>query len=134
MSGRRRERVGDLLRDEISEIVQRELSDPRLGFISITHVELSPDLHYARVFASVYGSDDEQAQALIALNNASGYIRRLLTPRLRMRVIPQLTFRLDHSMEHAEEIARILRQIEPELSAPAADPTPPTASDDRTVP
>jgi len=125
MSGRRQEKVADLLRDEVSEIVQREMSDPRLGFVSITRVELSPDLKYARMFISVMGTEEERADSLVALNNASGFIRRQLAPRLRMRVIPNVSFRLDRSMEHAENVARILRDLEPELRAetetPAAD-------------
>jgi ribosome-binding factor A len=125
MSGRRREKVADLLRDEVSEIIQREMSDPRLGFVSITRVELSPDLKYARMFISVMGTEEERADSLVALNNASGFIRRQLAPRLRMRVIPEVSFRLDRSMEHAENVARILRDLEPELrsqsEAPAAD-------------
>jgi ribosome-binding factor A len=125
MSGRRRERVSDLIRDEVSEIIQREMSDPRLGFVSITRVELSPDLKYARIFVSVMGSEEERASALVALNNASGFVRRQLAPRLRMRVIPDVSFRLDRSMEHAENVARILRDLEPELRAvpdtPATD-------------
>lgn len=123
MSSRRRERVGDLLRDEVSEIIQREMSDPRLGFVSITRVELSPDLKYARMFVSVMGSEDERAASLVALNNASGFIRRQLAPRLRMRVIPGVSFRLDRSMEHAENVARILRDLEPELRAAPEEPT-----------
>jgi ribosome-binding factor A len=128
MSGRRRERVADLLRDEVSEIINREMNDPRLGFVSITHVDLSPDLHYARMHVSVFGSDDEQAKALVALNNASGFIRRLLAPRLRMRTIPEVSFRLDRSMAHAENVSRILRELEPELS----QPTPPPVEDEGT--
>lgn len=116
MSDRRQERVGDLIRDEVSQIIQREMDDPRLGMVSITQVEMSPDLRYARLFVSVYGSETEQRDALVALNNASGFIRRTLAPRLRMRAIPELSFRLDRSMAHAESIARILRELEPELS------------------
>jgi ribosome-binding factor A len=112
MSGRRQERVGDLIRDEVSEIIQREMNDPRLGFVSITRVELSPDLRYARLFVSVFADETARKQALVALNNASGFIRRVLAPRLRMRTIPELTFRLDQSMEHAENVARILRDLE----------------------
>lgn len=121
MSGRRSVQVADLIRDEVSEIMQREMDDPRLGMVSITRVEMSPDLRYARIFVSVYGPDEERKNALVALNNASGFIRRTLAPRLRMRTIPEVGFRLDESMEHAENIARILRQLEPELSAPPRD-------------
>lgn len=122
MSGRRQEKVADLLRDEVSEIIQREMSDPRLGFVSITRVELSPDLKYARMFISVMGTEEERANSLVALNNASGFIRRQLAPRLRMRVIPDVSFRLDRSMEHAENVARILRDLEPELRAASEAP------------
>ena len=121
MTGRRGVRVADLIRDEVSQIMHREMDDPRLGMVSITHVDMSPDLRYARIFVSVYGSDEERKHALVALNNASGFIRRTLAPRLRMRTIPEIGFRLDESMEHAENIARILRQLEPELSTPTTD-------------
>jgi ribosome-binding factor A len=112
MSGRRQERVSDLLRDEVSEIMLREMNDPRLGFVSITRVELSPDLRYARFFVSVFAEENERKEAVVALNNAAGFIRRTLAPRLKMRSIPELSFRLDQSMEHAENVARILRDLE----------------------
>ncbi|MCO5178090.1 MAG: 30S ribosome-binding factor RbfA [Thermomicrobiales bacterium] len=118
MSDRRQERVADLIRDEVSLIIQHEMSDPRLGMVSITHVEMSPDLRYARLFASVYGTEEEQRNSLVALNNASGFIRRTLAPRLRMRSIPEISFRLDRSMAHAESIARILNELQPELATP----------------
>ncbi len=127
MTGRRGVRVADLIRDEVSQIMQREMDDPRLGMVSITRVDMSPDLRYARIFVSVYGPDEERKQALVALNNASGFIRRTLAPRLRMRTIPDIGFRLDESMEHAENIARILRQLEPELAAPATESDEATA-------
>lgn len=117
MSGRRSERVSDLLQEELSQIIQRELNDPRLTFVTVTRVEMSPDMRYARAMVSVYGSDQEQEEALEALNHASGYVRRLLAPRLRMRHIPDITFRLDRSAAHAESIARVLRELEPELRA-----------------
>ncbi len=122
MSGRRREKVGDLLRDEVSQIIQQEMSDPRLGFVSITRVELSPDLKYAKMFVSVMGSEEERASSLVALNNAAGFIRRQLAPRLSMRSIPSVSFRLDRSMEHAEAVARILHDLEPELRKNAEEP------------
>lgn len=123
MSDRRQERVADLIRDEVSLIIQHEMNDPRLGMVSITHVEMSPDLRYARLFVSIYGTDEEQRSSLVALNNASGFIRRTLAPRLRMRTIPEISFQLDRSMAHAESIARILRELEPELSTPTELPS-----------
>ncbi|HCG30728.1 MAG TPA: 30S ribosome-binding factor RbfA [Chloroflexi bacterium] len=117
MSDRRQERVADLIRDEVSLIIQQEMGDPRLGMVSVTQVEMSPDLKYARLFVSVYAPEPEQRDALVALNNASGFIRHTLAQRVRMRTVPELSFRLDGSMAHAESIARILRELEPELAA-----------------
>jgi ribosome-binding factor A len=117
MSSRRRQQVGDLVRDEVSQILTYEMKDPRLGMVSITRVEMSPDLRYATLFASVYGEDEEQHETLQALSGASGYIRRLLAPRIRIRHIPVLTFRLDQSLAHADQIARTLNQIREEDSA-----------------
>ncbi|HET9014119.1 MAG TPA: 30S ribosome-binding factor RbfA [Thermomicrobiaceae bacterium] len=119
MSSRRREQLADFLRDEVSEIIHREMKDPRLGFASITRVELSPDLRYARVFVSVLGSDEELEATLKALTGASGYIRRVLLPRMHVRHVPELTFRSDRSMEHAEQIARTLNQLREQLHPPA---------------
>ncbi len=114
MSTRRQQQVSEFLREEISDIMLRELNDPRLGFVSLTRVEVSPDLRVARVFVSVLGSDEEFQNAVKALNGASGFIRHLLKPRMRVRHIPELTFLADHSMRHAEEIARTLRAIREE--------------------
>lgn len=114
MSERRRQQVGDLLRDHISEIIQREMRDPRLGFVSITRVEVSPDVRMARVFVSVYGSEDEQRNALVALTRATGFVRRQLGDRLEMRFTPEISFRLDRSMQHAETVARLLNDIDRE--------------------
>ena len=69
MSSRRQLQVGDLLRDEVSQIIQREMNDPRLGFVSITRVEMSPDMRYAKLFVSVYATEDEQNAALHALES-----------------------------------------------------------------
>ena len=112
MSTRRRRQVGDLLRDEISFIIQRGLKDPRIGFASITRVEVSPDIRYATVYVSVLGTEEEQSQTMDALNSAAGFIRHELGPKLTMRNVPTLTFRLDRSMQHAENVARLLNEID----------------------
>ncbi|HLT20546.1 MAG TPA: 30S ribosome-binding factor RbfA [Thermomicrobiales bacterium] len=114
MSARRREQVGSILREELSGILQREMKDPRLGFVSILRVDITPDMSFARVYVSVYGSQEEQQKTMEALEHASGFIRRQLAPRLTLRTIPRLRFILDRSMEHAENISRILAEIEDE--------------------
>ena len=108
---RRTAQVGEFLREELTDIIRREVKDPRLGFWSITRVEVPPDLRSARVHVSVLGSDEEREQTLRALRSASGFIRHHLKPRLRMRQIPELEFRDDRSMEHADAIGRTLREI-----------------------
>ena len=109
---RRTLQVGDFLREELSDIIRREVKDPRIGFMSITEVEVTPDLRTARVFVSVLGSDDERAETLKALRSAARFIRFHLRPRLRMRQIPELEFRDDRSMEHAQRIDRALKDLD----------------------
>lgn len=117
---RRTRQVGEMLREELSDIIRREVKDPRIGFMSITSVDVPPDLRTARVYVSVLGSDEEREKTLEALRSASGYIRRILKPRLRMRQIPDLEFRDDRSMEYAENISLALREIKAADAAAAA--------------
>lgn len=111
MTTRRQQQVGEFIREEVSEIIQRELKDPRLGMASITRVEMSPDLRYARIFISVLGTPQEQEESLAGLSHAAGFIRHQLKPRMRIRHVPELVFKADHSMEHAAEMARTLRSL-----------------------
>jgi len=131
MNSLRQQRVAEFLRDEISEIIRRELRDPRLGFVSVTRVEVSPDLRYAKVYASIYGSPEEQVVAIDALNGAAGFIRKTLKPRMRTRHIPELTFRLDRSMEHAEQVTRTLNQLRNRLHDDSEAQKPPTGHETR---
>lgn len=112
MSTRRQQQVAEFLREEISNIMRNELNDPRLGLVSVTRVEVSPDLRYARAFVSVLGSDEEFQDAVKALNGASGFIRHLLKPRMHTRHIPEMTFTADHSMQYAERMVRTLKEIQ----------------------
>ena len=109
---RRTRMVGDMLREELVDIVRREVKDPRLAFWSITHVEVPPDLRTARVYVSVLGTEQERTETLAALRSASKFIRFHLKPRLRMRQIPDLEFRDDRTMEEADEITRVLRDLD----------------------
>lgn len=108
---RRTQQVGELLRGELDDIIRREVKDPRIGFFSITRVDVPTDLRSARVFISVLGSDEEREDTLDALRKAAKFIRFHLKPRLRMRQIPDLDFRDDRSMEYAEEIGKALAEV-----------------------
>jgi ribosome-binding factor A len=111
---RRTRQVGEFLREELTDIIRRDVKDPRIGFFSVTRVDVPPDLRHAIVYISVLGTDQERTDTLLALRSAAGFIRHTLKPRLRMRQIPDLEFRDDRSMEHAADIARVLHTLERE--------------------
>ena len=127
MPSRRLEQLGDQIRDELSDLMRRELRDPGLsGIVSITEVDVSTDLKYARVYVSALGGEEERQSAVAALTRASGFLRRELGKRMHIRQIPELQFRPDASLERGDRILGILRQIEAERAAPASDgATPP---------
>ena len=111
MTKQRPERVQEALRQEISNIIHQEIRDPRLGFITITKVELTKDLRYAKVYFSVLGGAKEKALALKGLNSAKGYIKGMVADRIRLRLVPEISFRIDESIEHTEEIYDLLKKI-----------------------
>ena len=114
MQGKRLDRINQLIKEEISLLLQRELKDPRLGFVTVTDVETAADLRSAKVFVSVLGDDDRWVASLAALESSRGFIRHWLRSHLDLRVTPMLDFRADHSMEHAANIQALLRQLKHE--------------------
>ncbi len=121
MSSARPERVQEALRQEISRIVQTEIKDPRLGFLTITGVELTRDLRYARVYFSVLGEEKGKKLALKGLNSAKGYIKGLLSDRIKLRYMPNLEFKIDESLEYTNRILDILNKIKKEKPDAAGD-------------
>lgn len=107
----RQDRVRELLKTEVSKIVQRELKDPRLGFVTVTDAEVSKDLRHAKVFVSVMGNEKEKEESLKVLQNAAGYIRSEFGRDARMKVIPEITFHLDTAVEHGARIFELLQQV-----------------------
>ncbi len=124
---RRTRQVGELLREELTDIIRREVKDPRIGFMSITTVDVTPDLRSARVYVSVLGTEHERTATLDALHSAAKFIRFHLKPRLRMRQIPDLEFRDDRSMEYAQSISATLREIQESSPLPAVEEDKPGA-------
>jgi len=109
---RRVQRLNNLIRHEISELLQRQVKDPRLGsFIAITEVSISPDLRHARIFVSHIGSEEEKQETMNALASASGFFRRELAKRLRLRHIPELSFQWDDSIERGSHLLQLIDQI-----------------------
>ncbi len=108
----RRARVAEQVHHELSEILQRDMNDPRMGWVTVTRVEMSPDLGHAKVFVSVFGDEKTQEITLRVVQRATAHVRGLLGRRVRLRQVPELQFKLDHSLEHGQRIMDILRETE----------------------
>ena len=108
----RMERVGHLIRQEISQLLERQIKDPRLGgFVTITDVIVSPDMKYARVFVSQIGDGGDRTAILAALESASGFIRNELARNLKLRRIPELSFRWDDSIERGARLLELIDRV-----------------------
>ena len=108
---KRSERLGELILAEISDLVRREIKDPRIGFVTFTRVEMSDDLRHVKLFVSSIGAEPEKTRTLQGLASATGYMRRHLGRALHLRYTPEITFLPDGSLEHGAKIAQILRQL-----------------------
>jgi ribosome-binding factor A len=112
MTSRRIARLNDAFREEISDLLLRQVKDPRLtGFITITRVEISGDLSHAKVFVSVMGSEEDRDEALRGLVAAASFLRREIGHRLSMRRAPELSFRRDESMEQGAHVLDLLDEV-----------------------
>ena len=111
---RRTEQVAEAIKENVSILIQRELKDPRLGFVTVTRVEVTPDLKQAKVFFSVIGDAEVRKQSLLVLKHASGFLRRELSHQLTIRYTPILFFEFDQALEHGEKIQRLLLELEQE--------------------
>ncbi|NOU93387.1 30S ribosome-binding factor RbfA [Paenibacillus sp. LMG 31456] len=104
-------RVGEQIKKELSQIIQSEMKDPRIGFITVTGVDLTNDLSQAKIFLSVLGTDEQKEETLKALGRGSGFIRSEIGKRIRLRKIPELLFRFDASIDYGTKIERLLDQV-----------------------
>ena len=119
----RQEKLGELIAAELSELLRNRVKDPRVGFASITRVEVSGDLRHAKVFVSVMGTREEQAATMKGLRNATGYLRHELAERIVLRYMPEINFRLDTSIEEGARILELIRQVEEEDERAATQTT-----------
>jgi len=106
------QRLAERIKEELSDILQRELKDPRLGFVSITDVELTRDQQVAKVYVSVLGSEEEKATSLETLQRAKGFLRTEIGRRIQMRHVPDLLFKFDTSIEHGARVHELLLELE----------------------
>lgn len=111
MSSTRQRKVQELLVQEISDVIRREMRDPRLGFVTITGAEVTGDLRHAKVFYSSMGTAEERVETGKALNRASGFIRTEFARRAQMRFVPDLHFEFDVSIERGARISQLLEQV-----------------------
>jgi ribosome-binding factor A len=108
----RTNRVDELFRQEIGQILARDVADPRIGFVTVTDVETDPDLRHARVWVSVIGQRAERDETVAALNRAMSFVRRELGTRLRLKRIPEFHVRLDDTAERGTRVLRLLHELE----------------------
>ena len=118
MQNYRPTRVGELLQAEIADLLLRQLKDPRLSMVTISRVDVSPDLREARIYVSRVGSEHEQREAMAGFDRAMGFIRGQLGRRLKLRYTPNLTFLLDTAIADGVRISRLLHDL---TSTPVAD-------------
>ena len=112
--GSRPDRVAEEIRQEIGQLLTREVQDPGVGFITITRVKVSPDLQLARVYYTQIGDDKARKNTVKALARVTPFLRRQIGSRLRLRRVPELVFHFDESVENQERIERILLELEAE--------------------
>ena len=133
--GSRASRVGDQIRAELAELLVREVHDPGIGFLTIVHVKVSPDLLQARVFYTTLGDDKARRESAKALGRATPFLRRQIGRRLQLKRVPELAFMFDDSIEKNDRIERILQELNTERADQPApvDGAAPTTTKSKTA-
>jgi ribosome-binding factor A len=134
MSTRRAQKAAEAIREVVSMAILAELKDPRIQNVTVTYVEASADLRYAKVHVSVMGDESQQKLSLRGLQSAAGFLQAKVAQRIDLRYTPRLTFLLDQGVKRSIEIAEILQRVLPPASGPEAPPaespaSPPPATD-----
>jgi ribosome-binding factor A len=111
LSYKRSERISDQIKSEVADILLRKIKDPRIGFVTVTAVEMTDDLRYAKIFVSILEDAPQQKKTLKGLSSASGFFRSELGKRLRLKFLPQLSFHLDESIQKAAHVLQLLEEI-----------------------
>jgi len=112
---RRLSRVEEACKEVLSEVIQREVKDPRVGFVTITEVKVSPDLRHAKVFVSVMGTDEEVARSLAGLQSSKGYMRSALGKHLRLKYLPEIEFVHEDVSAEALRLSEIMKKVALEM-------------------
>jgi ribosome-binding factor A len=117
VSSSRPDRVGEAIRDELSQLIAREVHDPGIGFITLTRVKVSPDLQVARVYYTTMGDEKAQRETARALTRATPFLRRQLGQRIRLRRVPEVEFFYDESIARGDRIEQILQELKAEAAS-----------------
>jgi ribosome-binding factor A len=125
MAGKRRARLNEQLKRELTALIQFEVRDPRVGAITITDVDVTPDLYHAKVFFTLHGDDEERKKALAGLQAAAGFLRGELGRRMHIRRAPELHFTFDETLANALRIERLLHEVRTASAAPPDTGTAP---------
>jgi len=120
---RRTERLAEEIREEVALLIASELKDPRIGFVTVTRVEVTPDLRTARIYVGVLGTEKQRTTSLAGLKQGAGFLRRALGRTLRLRYTPELVFQYDEGLEASDRVAKLLAEIgSSPTAAPAENP------------
>lgn len=106
------EKLQELIKQEMSKMLLKELKDPRIGFVTVTDVEMTGDLREAKIYVSIMGGEEQVKNSLEGLNSALGFIRREIGQRVRLRFTPEISFALDTSLDYGDHIQKLLLQVE----------------------
>ncbi len=104
-------RLAESIKAEVSKIIREDIKDPRLGFVTVTDVEVADDLRYAKIFVSIMGKEEDIKSSLDVLVRAAGYIRSELGKSIRLRYVPEISFKYDQSIEHGAHISKLLKEV-----------------------
>ncbi|MGB9678625.1 MAG: 30S ribosome-binding factor RbfA [Thermoanaerobacteraceae bacterium] len=105
-------RLSEEVKREISKMILEEIKDPRIkGMVSITDINITKDLRYAKVYISIFGTDEEKIETMEGLKSASGFIRHEIGKRIKMRYTPEILFEIDHSIEYGAHISEVLKEL-----------------------
>jgi len=129
MGSNRTARIARVIREEASRVILYELSDPRIGFVTVTKVKVSGDLSLARVYVSILGDDGDRDKTMDVLGHAARIVQRAVAPRLRTRIIPHISFQFDASVEGTARLSRLIREARA-TDADGGLSGPPSGGDD----
>jgi len=111
MTSLRSNRVAEQMKKEVAQIIRDQVKDPRVGFVTVTAIELTNDLRHAKAYVSVLGNEKEKSDSLEGLKKATTFIRRELGNRIKLRHVPEIEFRIDQSIEHGAHISKLLSEV-----------------------